>query len=429
DIGRAVSGTLDLPQVLDLILDSLALIVNYDRASVLLESNNELEIVAARGYPPDSNPLNIRVKIKENDVYHTVYRTKEPFSVSEILDRPDWYQVKGLPQARSWAGLPLINAENDVIGMLSLTRELPHPYSADEIALGAAFAGQAAVALHNARLYMQLSDAYTDLEKLDRAKSDFITLVSHELRTPLTLLMGYSEMLVDNPYLGEDSQSHNMMDGIIRGGKRLYEIVERMIDMAEIDSDSLDLIYSQVNLPCLVREIVEDFKDALEVRQLALCTNGLEGLPPIYADRTQLKKVFYHLLMNGIKYTPDGGKVTIWGHAIPAEICGEMGSAVEILVQDEGVGIMPEAKEAIFDKFYRIGDVTMHSSGDVKFMGGGPGLGLAIVKGIVEAHHGKVWVESPGFDPQTCPGSTFHFILPIDMSPGDRYLTDDCGDS
>ena len=132
------------------ILENLALIVKYDRASVLLENGNELEIVAARGYPEGSNPLNIRVKVKENDVFHTIYRTQKPLSVREILNRPDWYQVEALPQVRSWAGLPLINAEDEVIGMLSLTRELPQPYTKDEIALGAAFAGQAAVALQNA---------------------------------------------------------------------------------------------------------------------------------------------------------------------------------------------------------------------------------------------------------------------------------------
>lgn len=420
DIGRAVSGTLDLPQVLDLILDSLALIVNYDRASVLLESGDELKFVAARGYPPDSNPLNIRVRIKENDVFHTIYRTKKPLSVPEILDRPDWHHVEELPHARSWAGLPLINAEDDVIGMLSLTRELPHPYTEDEIALGAAFAGQAAIALQNARLYMKLSKAYTDLEKLDQAKSDFITLVSHELRTPLTLLLGYSEMLSENHPLFDDAVSHNMVDGIVRGGKRLNEIVERMIDVAEIDSDTLDLLYSHVNIPYLVREIVQDFDEALEVRAIYLSTRGLEGLPPIFADRSLLKKVFYHLLMNGIKYTPDGGRVMMSGHRVPAETCGHMGRAIEIVVEDNGVGVAVEAQEAVFDKFYRVGDVTLHSSGDVKFMGGGPGLGLAIVKGIVEAHHGRVWVESPGYDAEKCPGSAFHILLPLDK-PDDVY--------
>lgn len=423
DIGRAVSGTLDLPQVLDLILDSLALIVNYDRASVLLESGSELEIVAARGYPPESNPLNIRVKIKEDDVFRTIYRTQKPLSVPEILDRSDWYQVKALPQARSWAGLPLINAEDNVIGMLSLTRELPNPYTVDEIALGAAFAGQAAVALQNAQLYMQLSEAYADLEHLDQAKSDFLTLVSHELRTPLTLLLGYSEMLNDKKQMAVDPETHNLMKGIVRGSQRLHEIVERMIDVAEIDSETLDLLYTRINVPQLVMQVTEEFDDALAERNIQLSTRGLEGLPPVYADRSQLKKVFYHLLMNSIKYTPDGGRIKMCGKRVPVEISGNMEPGIEIVIEDTGVGVAPEAHQAIFDKFYRVGDMTLHSSGDVKFMGGGPGLGLAIVKGIVEAHHGKVWVESPGFDKEKCPGSAFHILIPLDDPSSD---TDDC---
>ncbi len=414
EIGRAVSGTLDLHQVLDLILDSLALIVHYDRASVLLESGNELEIVAARGYPPESNPLNIRVKIKEEDVFRTIYRTQKPLSVPEILDRQDWYQVKTLPQARSWVGLPLINAEEKVIGMLSLTRELPNPYTKDEIALGAAFAGQAAVALQNAQLYNKLSKAYVDLEHLDQAKSDFLTLVSHELRTPLTLLMGYSEMLNDKNDLLLDAETHNLMNGIVHGGKRLHEIVERMIDVAEIDNETLDLLYTSVNVPHLVLQVAEEFKDALKERHIQFYTRGLEGLPPVEADRSLLKKVFYHLLMNSIKYTPDDGRIQIRGKRIEMEVCGAMEPGIEIIVKDNGVGVATEVQHAIFDKFYRVGDVTLHSSGDVKFMGGGPGLGLAIVKGIVIAHHGKVWVESPGFDMEKCPGSTFHILLPLE---------------
>ena len=135
---------------------------------------------------------------------------------------------------------------------------------------------------------------------------------------------------------------------------------------------------------------------------------GLEGHPPLIAERSQIRKVFYHLLMNGIKYTPDGGQVKMWGRQVPAETCGHMGPALEIIVEDTGVGVSPEAQEAIFDKFYRVGDVTLHSSGDVKFMGGGPGLGLAIVHRIVEANGG--------------PGSAFHVVLPLEQPSSDDCI-------
>ena len=113
------------------------------------------------------------------------------------------------------------------------------------------------------------------------------------------------------------------------------------------------------------------------------------------------------------------------GKRVPAAMCGPMGRAIEIIVEDTGVGIEPAAQEAVFDKFYRVGDITLHSSGDVKFMGGGPGLGLAIVKGIIEAHRGKIWVESTGFDQDACPGSAFHILLPFDKPYGEACLEDE----
>ncbi len=200
-VARALSQTLDVSEVLDLILTSLGQIVGYDRASVLLRRDDVLETVAARGFPPNCSPLDIRVRIKPGDVFQTICESREPLVIPEMEQRSDWEYVEDLPPARSWVGLPLINAGDEVIGMLSLVRERPGPYTAGEVALGGTFAGQAGVALHNARVYMELSEAYRQLESLDRAKSDFISLASHELRTPLTLVTGYSNLLLEEPLL------------------------------------------------------------------------------------------------------------------------------------------------------------------------------------------------------------------------------------
>jgi signal transduction histidine kinase len=87
--------------------------------------------------------------------------------------------------------------------------------------------------------------------------------------------------------------------------------------------------------------------------------------------------------------------------------------SVEIVVSDTGIGIAPEELERIFEKFYRVGDVLLHSTGRTKFKGAGPGLGLTIARGIVEAHGGRIWAESPGYDEETCPGGEFHIVLPV----------------
>ncbi len=413
EVSRALSQTLNLQEVLDLILENLARIVPFDRGSVMLKRDRVLEIVAAWRFPPTSNPLQIRVPIKEDDVFQQIYRSKQPLIVPEIFDRPDWQQVENLPQARAWAGVPLIDAEDAVIGMLSLTRETPRAYTDEEAILALAFAGQAAIALQNARLYSELEEAYTQLERLDQTKSDFITVAAHELRTPLTIIRGYSQMLLKAPEIRSDPEHLEMMRGITDGAMRLNDLINSMIDIAKIDSHTLQLYFLPVSLVDLLRELIRGLQHVSQERNLTLRTSDGWRLPMIEGDLDALKKTFYHLVVNAIKYTPDGGAIAITGSVLPPGAHDLQSGSVEIVVQDTGIGIDPRFHDLIFTKFYQTGEVALHSSGTTKFKGGGPGLGLAIVRGIVEAHGGKVWVESEGYDEATCPGSSFHVVLPL----------------
>jgi signal transduction histidine kinase len=140
---------------------------------------------------------------------------------------------------------------------------------------------------------------------------------------------------------------------------------------------------------------------------------NLEELSPVMADLPALRKVFYNLVVNAIKYTPDGGEITIRGQTVAPD-GGELPvGGVEIVVSDTGIGIAPEYRDLIFMKFYQGGDAALHSSGRTKFKAGGPGLGLSIARGIVEAHQGWIWVESPGYNERDFPGSHFHVMLPL----------------
>ena len=132
----------------------------------------------------------------------------------------------------------------------------------------------------------------------------------------------------------------------------------------------------------------------------------MSPLPEIRADYGRLSQVFIGLLSNAIKYSPDGSKITISGRL------AQGGEAVEVLVADTGIGVDLEQQDLVFEKFYRGENALFHSTDEVRFKGGGPGLGLAIARGIVVAHGGEIWVESPGRDEEICPGSTFHVRLP-----------------
>jgi signal transduction histidine kinase len=250
------------------------------------------------------------------------------------------------------------------------------------------------------------------LQKIDKTKTNFIQISAHELRTPLTLIMGYSQMLEqdtkDNPELLKLAQ------GILDGSERMTDVVESMLDVSRIDSDALFLRKISLQVEPIIQKVRKGFVQALDERNIKLETKGLEELPLLSADPEMLQKVFYHLVMNAIKFTPDGGQVKIAGKYLN----GSEPPQVEITVSDTGVGVDPSMADMIFEKFHQTGEVLLHSSGKTKFKGGGPGLGLAIARGIVEAHGGRIWVESPGYNEKTFPGSKFIVSLPVQSEEG-----------
>jgi signal transduction histidine kinase len=125
----------------------------------------------------------------------------------------------------------------------------------------------------------------------------------------------------------------------------------------------------------------------------------------IIADPQRMLQVLRHVILNAIKFTPDGGRIDVTSQRRPG--------FVEVRVSDSGIGIAPENQQRVFEKFGSVSDVSLHSTSKTKFKGGGAGLGLSIVKGVIEAHGGAVWCESPGYDERNCPGSTFHLMIPI----------------
>ena len=428
-VSQALTYTLDLKEVLDLILGQLAELVPYDRAALLIKRDNELQMMAARGFPPHAEPLEIRVAISEDDVFEKIYRTRQPLLIGDVQGRPDWQNISPLPPARAWLGIPLIRFDQ-VIGMLSVTRETPQPYNEEDVTLAMAFSGQAAIALENARLYdditrfsqamgekvtertMELQLAYDQLERIDKTKSDFITITAHELRTPLTVLRGYSQMLLRESAIQQNETHYDLLSGIQSGATRLSEIVDNLLDMTKIDSRSLELYPEPLSVQALLEDVCQELTENLTERDMMLQIEPVSHLPALEADPDALSKVFYHLIVNAIKYTPDGGKITIRG-SLQEEDTGLAGPGVQLSFSDTGIGINAASHQLIFTKFYQTGELALHSSGKTKFKGGGPGLGLAIAKGIVEAHQGKIWVESPGHNEETCPGSDFHILLPL----------------
>lgn len=248
------------------------------------------------------------------------------------------------------------------------------------------------------------------LRQLDRNKMEFIQVTAHELRTPLTVLSGYVKLLRSFPDVKANPALGEVVEGIIKGADRIHDVMNLMLDVTKIDTETLRVVPEPVPLLQILQELIHELRTATEIRKINIHIEYGAGTPDIQGDPTLILKALYQLIVNAIKYTPDGGTVML--RTRPCNIDDEI-PGVEIEVIDTGIGLDPEHHELVFEKFYQVGSATIHSSGKTSFKGGGPGLGLAIVRGVARAHGGKVWVESAGHDESKFPGSTFHLQLPI----------------
>ena len=260
----------------------------------------------------------------------------------------------------------------------------------------------------------ELMTAQRKLERLDQSKSSFISIAAHELKTPLTLVEGYASMLREIVGRESDARAETLLSGINVGIRRLHQIIDDLIDVSKIDNDLLSLSMQPLCLGQLLTLLQQALQPIVEERHLNLEVRPFPGSDIwIYADAERMHQSFRNLLENAIKYTPDRGSIVVDGRTLPGFI--------EVTVADTGIGISAENQTLIFRK-YSQSQPALHSSGKTKFKGGGPGLGLPITRGIIEAHGGTIWVESPGCDEVKCPGATFHVLIPIRTEPVDPKI-------
>lgn len=251
------------------------------------------------------------------------------------------------------------------------------------------------------------------LRQLDRNKLEFIQVAAHELRTPLTVLNGFVNVLRSMPGAREDASLGEVIQGIIKGTERIHEVVNLMLDVTRIGTETLKVASVPVPLKRIIDDLIANFEKATAERKIRIYPQHAEGVPNINGDPVLIQKALNQLIVNAIKYSPDGSMIIITTRPI---IMNNRSPGVEVAVRDRGIGLDSEHHDLIFEKFYQVGSVDIHSSGKTSYKGGGPGLGLAIVKGVARAHGGKVWVESAGHDEVNFTGSTFYLQLPVEPS-------------
>jgi signal transduction histidine kinase/DNA-binding LacI/PurR family transcriptional regulator len=426
---RQLSSLSTVEEVPQQIVTQLSSVIKNDRCALFMEDVNGIpRLLAHLGFPENAPIENLKYSVRGTNLYHAIARQAEHIIIGDIKNMQSWAQPDWLPEDRSWLGIPIF-FKNKVNGMLTLSRGAPASFNQDDVLLASTFAIQASIALENARLYDdlnrfnqmmermveqrvdELSNAHNTLKKLDKNKSDFIQVAAHELRTPLTVIKGYMGMLKSAPAIQSNPTNVMAMDGMLQGTERLHQIVNSMLDVVRLENQVLMPHLESTPLAPMLRMIQKDYANDLAERNMKFEIDpDINAMPSLLADSELLQKALDNVVVNAIKFTPDGGSIFVSAHVVDLNGTGNF---CEIRVRDTGIGIDPANHKIVFEKLYQLGKVELHSSGRTKFKGGGPGLGLAIAAGIVKAHRGKIWVESPGYDEEKLPGSTFFIQIPL----------------
>jgi signal transduction histidine kinase len=428
EYGRTISNVIDIELLATLAMGTIHEALEIERGALMVASTTEghVSFQVIDGFGKASRKK-ITLTVHSPILSHLALRA-EPLFQYDLEHNPDLQRTPAKEKKQlSTLGMEIympILTQDRLLGLLALgPQQRGEPYGPREVALLSTLAQQTASALENARLFDKLrtlnveitqlnedlQQAYRRLKKLNEAKSDFLSISSHELRTPLTVIQGYTDIL--DELVTTESLSQEQVAGIVERLKeateRLAQIVTAMLDASAVEAEVLDLSFASTTLQAVMSMAIGPWREAARERQIKLIVEGVNDIPTMEVDVQWLCQALSNLISNGIKYTPDGGRVTI-----QASMTDDY-EHVEIVIADTGVGIAPEDQDLIFEKFYRAEDLLLHSTGDTKFKGAGPGLGLHIARGIIEAHNGRIWVKSEGHDEERCPGSTFHIVLPL----------------
>lgn len=391
EVGKAVNSTLNLEDVLRMILSSALQLLEAGEGSVMLldESGENLEVVSYHGLRGHV-VMNKKTRIGEG-VAGRVAETREPVLISN--NSPvDGVQVDPSRGITSGMCVPLVRRD-ELMGVLNVNQLIPgKTFGGDGLAALEVFAEQAAIAIGNARSFAHERETVVQLEELDRLKSDFVATVSHELKTPLTAIIGAAKTVSRRGAQLERDQELVFMEMIERQGARLLRLVEDVLTASKIESGLPKLQRELVDLEVIAGQIAADAAHTEQGAGRAIEVVATEGGANAWVDRVAIEQILSNLIENAVKYSEPNAPIGVRLDVKPVEAVIE--------VTDSGRGIAEEQLETIFERFRQADSSLTRTVG-------GFGLGLYIVKNLVDAHQGKIEVESiEGV------GSTFRVRIP-----------------
>jgi signal transduction histidine kinase len=402
EVSRAVSSSLDLQVVLDTVVEHAVKLSDSEGCGIYQydAGRNAYDIVASYNL---SDVFLRKVSEKTVGPRGSVLRRAstrgEAIQVFDVDFAPEVHGREALMEEgfRSLLAVPM--GDEDALRGILVYRRLPGRFDARVVNLLSALAGQATVAIHNARLFRETADKSRQLELANRHKSEFLANMSHELRAPLSAVIGYGEILLERVFGALNDKQAQYLESMLASSRHQLSLINDILDLSKIEAGRVELDLSTFSLPDVLDYALTLVRGPATRYGVTVALDVHPGVGTVTADERKVKQILLNLLSNALKFTPEGGRVDLRA--------AQDGDLVEVAVCDTGIGIAPADQEIIFEEFRQAGGPSTRKLE-------GTGLGLSLARKFVQLHGGSIAVRStPGA------GATFTFTLPVRVvAPG-----------
>ncbi|HSA06521.1 MAG TPA: hybrid sensor histidine kinase/response regulator [Candidatus Gastranaerophilales bacterium] len=413
-----LAGTLDKTKLIDIMNTGLEKSLNFSLSLALIINEPEDASLIINSKYPISEKLEEAIKLRALVGYKNLFdNNKLPFdlSIKNIKLQKNFKENDGLVDLNClvWDRLfAPISTSDQFFGTVEIIRE--NDFTGEDSTCFQTVVKQVSLPLESALFYEEIKKTNIKLEKLERLKSEFISIVSHELRTPITSIKNSLDMILSGR-MGEISPvQDNFLTLAKRNVERLSGIINDLLDLSKIEAGKMEYRFESCNIIDPIKFVVSTCENMAQKKNISINFEFNKPEYKVYGDPGKIEQILANLISNALKFTEDNGKVTIGIEEINSQLLDQEfitlytddktvleGDYIQISVKDNGIGIKKEDAPKVFDKFQQIESSLSRTVG-------GTGLGLPIAKQLVEKHGGKIWFES-----EFGKGATFSFIIPV----------------
>lgn len=410
------AGTLDKSKLINYMIEGMDKALSFSLTCTLSLCTDETPVLILNSLYELSDELITAIKLRTILNFNSLFEGKIPPCELNIDTLKIEKHIK-YPASRFTFTLfqydnmfaPISLGEN-FFGCIEIFKETS--FTSEDATCFQTIAQQVSLPLKSATLYQEIIETNAKLERLERLKSEFISIVSHELRTPLTSIKNSLDILMSGRCGEITPASEKFLAMAMRNVQRLSGIINDLLDLSKIEAGKMDFHFAPTNINTVINYVKSALSEVAKTKGLNLVTEEYQKIPDITADSRRLEQVLTNLVSNAIKFTPEGKTITISSRLVNADdikvneyfkdsIQNLSGEYVEVCVKDEGIGIESKNLLHAFDKFAQIENSLSRKAG-------GTGLGLPIAKQLLDAHKGAIWCDS-----EINKGSKFYFIIPV----------------